>query len=450
MENLKFKSQKISYAFMGVSVLLFFLQTLFGLVAAAQFVWPNFTINWMPFNVSRGIHINLLLFWMLIGFMGASYFIILDEIEEELFSVKLAATQLILLVIAGVGAVISYFFQYYGNQGLEWVEAAPVFDWIIVVAALIWLFNLGFTIKNAKKSTPISSLYFIAAIGAVLMYLPGMPFFKDFVLQDYFRWWVIHYSVEATWEMFDTIIVGYLVIKLFHLQRNKIYRWLYIEVATILGSGILGMGHHYFWIGTPKYWLWVGSIFSALEVIPPIGMMIEGFLFARKSDVNVEDKATLYWLLVGTIGAFLGLGLLGGAITWYSVNFWEHGTQMTAAHGHMAFFGAFAAVELAFIYYALSRLNKDNYTAKILNSTRWEWGFWLMNIGMILMVSALVMAGAIQIYVSRVMGQGYVAGQQQMIPWYAARFATGIIFFVGVLAYAFDFIVGVRGNCKVE
>jgi len=28
------------------------------------------------------------------------------------------------------------------------------------------------------------------------------------------------------------------------------------------------MGHHYYWIGAPSYWLWFGRIFSAIEPLP--------------------------------------------------------------------------------------------------------------------------------------------------------------------------------------
>ena len=27
-------------------------------------------------------------------------------------------------------------------------------------------------------------------------------------------------------------------------------------------AGILGLGHHYFWIGTPDYWLGIGGFFG--------------------------------------------------------------------------------------------------------------------------------------------------------------------------------------------
>lgn len=45
-------------------------------------------------------------------------------------------------------------------------------------------------------------------------------------------------------------------------------RWLYIEVALTLFTGIVGIGHHYYGIGTPAYWRWLGAVFGALEPIP--------------------------------------------------------------------------------------------------------------------------------------------------------------------------------------
>jgi nitric oxide reductase subunit B len=58
------------------------------------------------------------------------------------------------------------------------------------------------------------------------------------------------------------------LMKLLGVRRKIIQTWLYIEVALMFGSGILGLGHHYFWIGTPEYWLTIGGFFSALEPIP--------------------------------------------------------------------------------------------------------------------------------------------------------------------------------------
>jgi hypothetical protein len=51
---------------------------------------------------------------------------------------------------------------------------------------------------------------------------------------------------------------------------------LYARVhARIKGKNPDGSpGHHYFWIGTPNYWLTIGGFFSALEPLPLLGMVV--------------------------------------------------------------------------------------------------------------------------------------------------------------------------------
>ena len=63
--------------------------------------------------------------------------------------------------------------------------------------------------------------------------------------------------------------MAFALMRLLGTSRRIVEMWLYIEVALVLGTGILGLGHHYFWIGTPTYWLAIGGFFSALEPLPP-------------------------------------------------------------------------------------------------------------------------------------------------------------------------------------
>jgi nitric oxide reductase subunit B len=36
-------------------------------------------------------------------------------------------------------------------------------------------------------------------------------------------------------------------------------KWLYVIITLTLVTGIIGTGHHYYWIGAPEYWQWWGS-----------------------------------------------------------------------------------------------------------------------------------------------------------------------------------------------
>ena len=55
-----------------------------------QYVVGDFLFPAIPFNVARMVHTNLLIVWILFGFMGSAYYLIPEEAETELFSPKLA------------------------------------------------------------------------------------------------------------------------------------------------------------------------------------------------------------------------------------------------------------------------------------------------------------------------------------------------------------------------
>ena len=59
------------------------------------------------------------------------------------------------------------------------------------------------------------------------------------------------------------------------LTAKSTLRATYFQLIILLGSGIIGTGHHYYWIGAPEAWMALGSIFSALEVVPLSLLMVE-------------------------------------------------------------------------------------------------------------------------------------------------------------------------------
>jgi nitric oxide reductase subunit B len=59
---------------------------LFGLIMGMQYVVGDFLFPEIPFNVARMVHTNLLIVWLLMGFMGAAYYLVPEESERELHS----------------------------------------------------------------------------------------------------------------------------------------------------------------------------------------------------------------------------------------------------------------------------------------------------------------------------------------------------------------------------
>ncbi len=144
----------------------------------------------------------------------------------------------------------------------------------------------------------------------------------------------MHLWVEGTWGLVMAAILAFLMLKLTGVVREVIEKWLYVIVATALFSRILGTGHHFYWIGLPSYWQWTGSIFSAMEVVPFFAMISFAFIMAWKGRRNHPNKAALLWALGSATVAFFGAGVWGFLHTFHGVNFYTHGTQITAAHGH--------------------------------------------------------------------------------------------------------------------
>ena len=98
------------------------------------------------------------------------------------------------------------------------------------------------------------------------------------------------------------------------------------------------------------------------------------------------------------------------------MNYYTHGSQVTAAHGHLAFYGAYVLVVLAIISYAMPLMRGRE--ANPMRAQRAEmWSFWIMSIGMAVMVLALTGAGILQVWLQRIPetnAMGFMATQDQL------------------------------------
>lgn len=431
---MRFQSQKVAYWFFATCMLLLSLQIVYGFIMGFARIGFDGLHDYIPFNTARATHTNLLVVWLLTGFMGAAYYIIPEESDRELYSVKLAYIQLLSWVVVGVVAIIGFHFNWW--EGRKFLEIPRPLDYLVVVNVLTFLFNIAMTIWQAKKRSTTQLVLFFGLLCAALLYLPGMIYFDNQTLDSYFRWWVVHLWVEGVWELIMGGILAFLLIKLTGVDREVIEKWLYVVVGLTFLSGILGTGHHYYWIGTPKYWLMVGGIFSALEPLAFLGMAIWALNMYRKKGKNHPNKIALYWTLGSAMMSFIGAGFLGFAHTWPSVNQWTHGTLITAMHGHLAFWGAYAMLVLAVISYAMPNLTGR----KLFTGMSGYLAFWASNIGMLGMTGALSVAGITQVYLERKLGMDFLVVQKEIIFHFIGMLLAATLFTVGITYFIVDFI----------
>lgn len=450
---MKYASQAVAKPYFIAAIALFLGQILFGLIMGLQYVVGDFLFPAIPFNVARMVHTNLLIVWLLFGFMGASYYLIPEESETELFSPKLAIITFWVFLVAGALTILGYLMVPYaslakwtGNDllntmGREFLEQPLPTKVGIVLVALSWLFNIVMTVLKGRK-TAISMVLTLGMLGLAAFWLFSFYNPVNLVKDKFYWWWVVHLWVEGVWELILGAMLAFVLIKVTGVDREVIEKWLYVIITMTLVTGIIGTGHHYFYIGLPEYWLWWGSIFSALEPIPFLMMTIFAFNMVNKRRRDHPNKAAVIWALGTSVVAFLGAGLWGFLHTLAPVNYYTHGTQLTAAHGHLAFYGAYALVVLTMISYAMPILRgraANSEKAQVMEM----WSFWLMTVSMFVIALLLTGAGIVQVWLQRVSEtpMGFMAVQDQLAIFYWAREAVGVVFLIGLLLYIWSFFV---------
>jgi nitric oxide reductase subunit B len=430
----QYESTKIAWAFFATCMLLLVLQLVYGFIMGFAHMGMDGLHEFIPFNAARATHTNLLVVWLLAGFMGAAYTIIPDEVGTDIWSPKLGWVQWGSLVVVGVVAIIGFHFNWW--EGRKFLEIPRPLDYLVVVNVLAFLLNIGMTVWKGKRYTTTSITLVAGLLAAALLYLPGMITFDSQVFDSYFRWWVVHLWVEGVWELVMGAILSYLLIKLTGVDREVIEKWLYVIVGLTFLSGILGTGHHYYWIGTPEYWLAVGGLFSALEPLAFLGMALYCVAMARKGGRPHENRIALFWSVGCGIMSFVGAGFLGFAHTLPQVNIWTHGTLVTAMHGHLAFWGAYGMLVLAMIAYALPEFTGR----KLYKGWLPEWAFWTSNIGMLGMTGAFAVAGIAQVYLERRMGMDFLETQEALEVHFFGLILAASLFTLGIVFYIWNFI----------
>ena len=453
---MKYKSQSVAnYYFVG-AIALFAAQILFGLVMGLQYTVGDFLFPAIPFNVARMVHTNALIVWLLMGFMGAAYYLVPEESETELFSPKLAIAMFWIFLAAAALTVVGYLLVPYaslakwtGNDllptmGREFLEQPLPTKIGIVVVALAFLFNITMTVLKGRK-TAITLVLLLGLWGLAVFFLFSFYNPSNLVRDKFFWWWTVHLWVEGVWELILGAILAFVLIKVTGVDREVIEKWLYVIITMTLVTGIIGTGHHYYWIGTPEYWQWLGSVFSALEPIPFFVMTLFAFNMVNQRRREHPNKAATLWALGTGVMAFLGAGVWGFLHTLAPINFYTHGTQITAAHAHMSFYGAYVMVVLTMISYAMPLMR-----GRAANSNKAQvmemWSFWLMTVSMVFITLFLTAAGILQVWLQRVSANpmSFMDTQDQVSLFYWLREGAGLIFLIGVVVYIWSFF------CKGE
>ncbi|MDQ6599408.1 nitric-oxide reductase large subunit [Bacillus salipaludis] len=454
-------SQVKSGKYFVIVSILFFVQCMFGALLAHYYIEPDsfFGIKWihdiLPFNISKGYHLQLAIFWIATAWLGMGIYVapLVGGYEPKKQGLLVDILFWALVVLVG-GSMVGEWLGangYLGNEwfllghaGWEYIELGRLWQLILIVGMLIWLFIVYRGIKaGLKKETDkggLIHLLFYSAIAVPAFYIFALFINPDtsFTFADYWRWWIIHLWVEAIFEVFAVVVIGFLLVQVGLVTKKSTVRQLYFQLILLLGSGVIGIGHHYYYNGSAEVWLALGAVFSALEVIPLTLLILEAYeqyKMMRSGGVDFPYKSSFWFLISVAIWNLVGAGVLGFLINLPAVSYFEHGQFLTPTHGHASMMGVYGMFAIALLLYSLRNIVKPEVW-----KDKWlKVSCILLNIGLAGMVFfSLLPVGFIQI--KKAFYHGYAASRSSsflkdelvktLLTW---RAVPDTIFLIGVV-----------------
>ena len=431
----------------------------------------------LPYNFLRSFHLQAPIIWIGLGWIASGLFIAPAiaggrEAKGQGFLVDLLFWVSLFVVAAallgnylGIQGVIDKGWFWFGNQGLSYIQLGRFWQILFFVALLTWsglmfraLWPTRDTVVEATKQfwsgkIRLEHLIWAATINVAVLYIFGMipltGIEKSFTLTDFWRWWVVHLWVEQSFEFFAVAMSAYLLMSLGLVSRKLAERSVYLELILIFMGGVLGTGHHLYWAGGPGMWVPLGSMFSFIEVLPLVLLILEAISQHRaiKARRGFDYGLAYLFILGSAFWNFVGAGVFGGGtLNAPLVNYYEHGTFLTLNHAHTSLFGAFGLLALGLIYFCLRyRAGPD---AKF-NETPGRIAFWCYNLGLVMWIFLhFFPIGWPQL--NAVYEHGYAWARSQAFYdttrfWQWMRLPGDVVFSVGTLIMAWDFIIKLRG-----
>ncbi len=427
----------------------------------------------VPFQFLRDVHLQGAIVWIGLAWLGSGLFVApliagregrgQGWMNATLFWVTLAVVAGALIGdYMGIMGWIKQGWFWVGNQGLAYLELGRLWQigffaglllWSLMMARAIWPRLMDF--KDAvwrfwSGRIRLEHLLWVSTMNIALLYWFGMipltGINHSFTITDFWRWWVVHLWVEQSFEFFFTMMLAWMLMATGLVSRQLATRTALFDVILIFLGGLLGTGHHLYWVGEPGMWVSVGSVFSFIEVMPLLLLVVEASRQYRAIKLRGETfpyRLVFLFIFGSAFWNFLGAGVFGGGtLNAPLVNYYEHGTFLTLNHAHTALFGAFGLMALGLIYFCLRYAAGDHY--------RWSdrigiWAFWLYNAGLVLWIALnFFPIGWPQLQAVYEHGYAYARSLKfydTTTLWQWLRFPGDVVFAAGAVLMSFDFLL---------
>src|SRR5215470_17881350 len=103
-----FRSQHLALKYFTAAITLFGVMTVTGIMSSYYYINPDFLFGLLPFNIAKILHIDTMVIWLLMGFMGAIYWFLPEELGRE--PVGIRAAEMLFYVFCAAVAIVAVVF----------------------------------------------------------------------------------------------------------------------------------------------------------------------------------------------------------------------------------------------------------------------------------------------------------------------------------------------------
>jgi len=422
--------------------------------------------KWLPYSIARTWHLQLGILWIATSWLATGLYIAPAVSGFEPKGQHLGVNALFVALVAvvagslagewlGIQQKLGNLWFWFGAQGYEYVDLGRVWQILLFVGLVFWLWLMCRSLKPAlarrDENGPLLMLFLLSSIAIPVFYAAGLMYgqHSSLTTAEYWRWWVVHLWVEGFFEVFATAVIAFLFTRLKLLSVSTATRAVLFSTVIYLSGGIIGTFHHLYFSGTPGAVLAFGAVFSALEVVPLVLVGFEAWENIRLSRESAQAawisayKWPVYFFVAVAFWNFVGAGLFGFLINPPISLYYVQGLNLTPVHAHTALFGVYGMLGLGLTLFCLRALRPG---------MKWRdrplaLAFWCINAGLALMVLlSMLPIGLLQAWASVEYGTWYARSSEflqmpmiQHLRW--MRMFGDIMFAFGALVLGW-FVLG--------
>jgi cytochrome c oxidase cbb3-type subunit I/II len=418
------------------------LSVLFGILVATKFSFPEFLggHGWLTWGRLRYNHTQGIFFgWLGNAFLAFFYYAVPRLANRPVLSRKLGWFLFWIwnfaVVLPGWVLVAAGF-----SQPLEWAEFPLVVAAFVVLAFILMAFEFVLPFLKARLSDLyVSGWYIIGGIVFTMLAYPVgnlVPWLVPGARGAAFSGLWIHDAVGLYVTPFAVAIAYYVIPATTRRPISSHFLsmvgfWVLFFVYPLNGT------HHYVYSAIPmaaQKGAIVASAYLGMDVILVVTNLL---LSLRGSSGTVSKDVPLRFVWFGVV-SYLVVSLQGSVQAFMPVNRFIHFTDFVIGHSHLAMIGFASFIALGGIAHLWQRIPGTRYNERMMN-----WSFWLLAVGLTLMVTDLTIAGLVEAQVWQ-SSAPWIDSVRAVASYWLVRTFSGLPILAGFVLFWISLVTGPR------